>query len=114
MSFGQPSRSTFCAGQIVQCQRSAICLLAEVIDVVSDRDRLWLRPLALAVTKEDTCQIFDCREDSQLLVPLSSFEAAEDVAAITVLSQLPEIPQATQEGRQHLRLLLRRLLVTAV
>ncbi|WP_338461834.1 hypothetical protein VZH09_12815 [Synechococcus elongatus IITB7] len=114
MSFGQPSRSPFCAGQIVQCQRSLLWLLAEVIDVVSDRDRLWLRPLAVAVSQAESWQVFDCREDSQLLVPLSAFEAAEDVAAITLLSQLSETPQASQAGRQHLRSLLRQLLVTAV
>lgn len=114
MSLGQPSRSSFCAGQIVQCQRSPLWLLAEVIDVVSDRDRLWLRPLAVAVTQTESWQVFDCREDSQLLVPLGSFEAAEDVAAITLLSQLSETPQASQEGRQYLRSLLRQLLVAAV
>ena len=109
MSLWQPPRSPFCAGQIVQYRTDQAWLLAEVIETVTDRDRLWLRPLLIAVPHQDDWKALDLREDSQLLVPSTGFEAAEDIAAIGLLCQLPERAGRSEEGRLQLRSLLQQL-----
>lgn len=99
----------FQAHQIVRLQHESTYLYAEVIQVVSARRLCWARPLVLLLPKMpestfltptprlmdaefDAYTFLDLRQGSDLLLPLSWFEAAIDVEVIPILAQL-DIPK---------------------
>jgi hypothetical protein len=64
-------------------------LLAEVIQMVPERERCWARPLALAhVEKYQLKLLHDLRETSQLILPASFFREALDTEVFPLMTEL--------------------------
>ncbi len=76
--------------QIICIDRSpGLLLLAEVIQMVSERERCWARPLALAQTEEYQLKLLhDLRETSQLILPASLFREALDTEVLPLMTEL--------------------------
>ncbi|WP_448570398.1 hypothetical protein [Trichothermofontia sp.] len=114
--------------QIVYLQVDRVRLFAEVIQVVVDRQVLWLRPLALKVPDESDARaadvtvatnvdanhacsdrgggdhgrsvIHDLRQGSDLLWPMTWVQPALDIDAIPVIAALgPESPKLDPPNR---------------
>lgn len=115
--------------QIVYLQVDRVRLFAEVIQVVADRQVLWLRPLALQVPDvesdslaveitvamnvdaNDACSdrgawqdsrsvIHDLRQGSDLLGPMAWVQPALDLEVLPVLAELgPESPKLEPPNR---------------
>ncbi len=68
---------------------SELMLLAEVIQMVPERDRCWARPLALAQVEEYQLKLLhDLREASQLILPASLFREALDTEVLPLMTEL--------------------------
>lgn len=79
----------FKSGQIVALEAEDACLYAEVIQVVSDRQVCWVRPLMLVESAAEGSPVsYDLRESSDLIWPLQLFRAALDTEAIPLLVEL--------------------------
>jgi hypothetical protein len=80
----------FSPNQIVCIDRSPnLLLLAEVIQMVPERDRCWARPLALAQVEEYQLKLLhDLREASQLILPASFFREALDTEVLPLMTEL--------------------------
>ncbi len=83
--------------QIVRLEHINTCLYAEVIQVVSERQLCWVRPLFLAISSpaevgylsaEENLQVIDLRMSSDLFWPIDLFQAASDTEVIPLLMQL--------------------------
>lgn len=108
----------FQPGQIVGLDCQNTCLYAEVIQVVTQRQMCWVRPLML-VEKDQPCEersffpmVSDLRQSSDLILPLSLFRVALDTEVIPLLMQLninhdkAPIPAL---AHQHLQAFVRRV-----
>ncbi len=81
---------SFRPNQIICIDRSPnLLLLAEVIQMVPERDRCWARPLALAQVEEYKLKLLhDLREASQLILPASLFREALDTEVLPLMTEL--------------------------
>jgi hypothetical protein len=78
----------FQPGQIVSLEHYTKRLYAEVIQVVVSRQLCWVRPLLLVTFIEESPQITDLRDASDLLWSINFFQPALDTEVITLLSQI--------------------------
>lgn len=78
----------FQPGQILSLDYGNRNLYAEVIQVVTERDLCWVRPLLLANSTDEPPIITDLRDASDLLWPINLFRPALDTEVIGLLSQL--------------------------
>ncbi len=80
----------FRPNQIICIDRSPkLLLLAEVIQMVPERERCWARPLALAQVEEYQLKLLhDLREASQLILPASFFREALDTEVLPLMTEL--------------------------
>jgi hypothetical protein len=75
--------------QIVCIEHAELCLFAEVIQLVPERERCWAKCLALGSWQEDSWQLlYDLRESSQLILPISVFRVAMDTEVLPLLTEL--------------------------
>jgi hypothetical protein len=84
--------------QIVCLDHENTCLYTEVIEVVASRQICWVRPVMLTVSIADSnwllgessepLTLYDLRQSSDLLWPLSLFRPALDTEVIPLLVQL--------------------------
>jgi hypothetical protein len=102
------------SGQIVRLTQARARLYGEVIDHITSRDMLWVRPLLLVspwpesevditITSQ---QVQDLREESHLLWPSALFAAVLDTEILPLLPYLyNDKPQAepSPETARHLR-----------
>ncbi len=81
---------SFRSNQIICIDRSPnLLLLAEVIQMVPERQRCWARPLALAQVEDYKLKLLhDLREASQLILPTSFFREALDTEVLPVMTEL--------------------------
>jgi hypothetical protein len=103
----------FKSGQIVCLKSDNYCLYGEVIQVITQRQLCWVRPLAIAITintdnfssKIDADrEIIDLRSTSDLLLPLTLFRASYDTEAIYILTELATKQQTPD--RQKMSIIL--------
>jgi hypothetical protein len=89
-------------GQIVRLTQGSARLYGEVIDHITSRDLLWVRPLLLVEpwpeSDFDLClssqQVQDLREESHLLWPSRLFTVALDTEVLPLLAYLyPDKPK---------------------
>ena len=87
----------FQSGQIVCLESDRSFLYGEVIQVVTQRQLCWVRPLTIAVTLQENNssfdvngdrEIIDLRSASDLLLPLTLFRASYDTEVISLLAEL--------------------------
>jgi hypothetical protein len=93
-------------------------LYAEVVQQVSQRQRSWLRPLALSLCVDNADRleniVYDLRGCSDLLWPQTQLRAALDTELFDLLALLPpEKPDASsalcREAHKQLHVFLSRL-----
>jgi hypothetical protein len=88
--------------EIVYIENNEFRLFAEVIQTIPDRDRCWVKPLALAqYTDFQFRLLYNLQECAQLILPLNLFRSALDTEVIPVmmeLFQLEKIPDRCQNG----------------
>jgi hypothetical protein len=103
----------FKPGQILYLEHQASRLYAEVIQVISERNLCWVRPLALLAPTpigrspqfiqelsedpETPLTLYDMRQGADLFCPPSLFRAALDTEVIPLLAQLNAL-----ESQAHL------------
>jgi hypothetical protein len=94
----------FQPSQIVCLEHQNIYLYSEVIQVISDRQLCWVRPLVLAIIRDSltTEKILDLRFTSDLLWPINLFRPALDTEVIPLLSEL-DSPDYRAESIQNAR-----------
>lgn len=87
--------STFQEGQIIYLQHETLRLYAETIQIIKTRKLCWARPLALIQLpaerysdRYEALMLYDLRQGSDLLLPISLFQIALDTEAIPVITQL--------------------------
>ena len=90
-------QNLFKSGQIVCLESDRSFLYGEVIQVVTQRQLCWVRPLTIAVTLNENSssfesnldrEIIDLRSASDLLLPLTLFRASYDTEVISLLTKL--------------------------
>jgi hypothetical protein len=65
-----------------------LLLLAEVIQMVPERERCWAKPLGLAhVEKYQLKLLHNLRETSQLILPASFFREALDTEVLPLMTE---------------------------
>ncbi len=94
--------------EIVCLEHQGHCLYAEVIQAVTEQQRSWLRPLALALATVETTtwnqdeariqQIYDLRECSDLLWPQTQLRAALDIELLPMLTMLQTEKGSTENS----------------
>jgi hypothetical protein len=107
----------FCPNQIICIELNDLRLFAEVIQMISDRDRLWARPLALAEQEHyDLRLLYDLRTAPQLILPPALFREALDTEVMPLMTELFQLealvkPEPNSEvlGRQALQAFMRNL-----
>lgn len=91
--------SSFSAGQIVYLEHQGDRLYGEIIQVVHQRQMLWLRPLLLTLA-ESRAEPISLHGTADLLWPMHGFQAALDVETLPLLAALhPKQTQNLQEYR---------------
>jgi len=105
----------FQGNQIVCLEHENSFLYAEVIQVIEARQTCWVRPWMLKVFSfpnnnlsniDDNPTIFDLRDSSDLVLPISLFRVALDTEVIPLLSELDNPESEEQDlilARQQLR-----------
>ncbi len=100
------SNFNFKGNQIVCLEHDQSFLYAEVIQVIETRQTCWVRPWLLKILSSANNQfsnlpeketIFDLRESSDLVLPISLFRLALDTEVIPLLSELDTLK--TQRAR---------------
>jgi hypothetical protein len=108
----------FKSGQIVCLESGDYSLYGEVIQVITQRQLCWVRPLTIAiiVSTDDFStydssskinsdrEIIDLRSASDLLLPLALFRASYDTEVIYILTELAAKQQTT--NRQQMSVIL--------
>jgi hypothetical protein len=100
----------FRSQEIVYIQDDEWRLFAEVIQTIPDRNRCWVKPLALAnYTDFQFRLLHDCQDCAQLILPLYLFHTAIDTDVIPVMMELFQLekigdrsPHTTSISRQAL------------
>jgi len=80
------SATKFQAKQIVCLEHQNTYLYAEVIDIIEARQMCWGRPLLLS--SDELSSLYDLREGSDILLPLSLFRPALDTELIPLLMEI--------------------------
>ncbi|MDY6802737.1 MAG: hypothetical protein SXA11_02885 [Cyanobacteriota bacterium] len=108
------SNSNFQSHQIVCLEHENSFLYAEVIQVIEARKTCWVRPLMFKILSygdnklsdfPESQTIFDLRESSDLVLPISLFRVALDTEVIPLLSEL----DAPKNQERDLRIARREL-----
>jgi hypothetical protein len=102
----------FKPGQILYLEHQTSRLYAEVIQMISERNLCWVRPLALLTPVQAApCQssqtlnedpertslaLYDMRQGSDLFCPPSLFQAALDTDVISLLTRLNALESQAQ------------------
>ena len=109
------SNFNFKGNQIVCLEHDNSFLYAEVIQVIETRNTCWVRPWLLKILSSAPNQfsnlpekqrIFDLRESSDLVLPISLFRLALDTEVIPLLSELDALKTQEQDliiARKQLR-----------
>jgi hypothetical protein len=88
--------------EIVYIEDNRLRLFAEVIQTIPDRNRFWVKPLALAKYIDfEFILLHDLQECAQLILPVSLFRSALDTDVIPVmmeLFQLKKMPDRNQKA----------------
>ena len=120
------SSHSFQPGQIVGLDYQNCCLYAEVIQVVNSRQLCWVRPLILLEylsdgnivdsqslqSLQDSANLSDLRESSDLIWPIQLFRAALDTEVIPLLVHLEALEgktTITQTAHQQLQGFVRQV-----
>lgn len=74
--------------QIVCLESDNRYLYAEIIQVISSRQMLWVRPLVLKEETGPECQFWNLQEGADLVWPLQLFRMALDTEVIPLLTEL--------------------------
>ena len=90
--------------QIVYLEHHNRRLFAEIIQVLPDRGRLWLRPLMLGIWSSDDdasfwdppSELYDLREGADLVWPIAGFRLALDTEVIPLLMQLETLSKTPE------------------
>ena len=81
----------FSPNQIVCLEQGELRLFGEVVQMVPERFRCWVRPLAMAQVVPESLQpllLYDLRESSHLVLPAQVFREALDTEVIPIMSAL--------------------------
>jgi hypothetical protein len=89
----------FYPSQIVCLERQNVWLYGEVIQVISQRESCWVRPLLLVQHSDDPPEIFDVRCVSDLIFPFSFFRPALDTEVIPLLTHLSKSDRSFEEDQ---------------
>jgi hypothetical protein len=98
--------------QIVCLEHQNYSLYSEVIQVITQRNSCWVRPLLLVVHSDNIQEVFDVRCVSDLIFPFSFFRPALDTELIPLLSYLSKgdlSPEDEQVSRFRFQELLREI-----
>lgn len=107
------SQNLFKSGQIVCLDSGKSSLYGEVIQVVTQRQLCWVRPLTIAAAldsnsssfeKDENREIIDLRSASDLLLPLTLFRASYDTEAIFLLTKLAAREEPSDKQQMSLYL----------
>jgi len=106
MSLPTAALPKFQDGQIIYLQHKTMRLYAETIQIIKSRQLCWARPLALiqlldevGINPDQPLILYDLRQGSDLLLPISLFRVALDTDAIPVITQL-NVPKDDLSGEQ--------------
>ena len=81
----------FSPNQIVCLEQGELRLFGEVVQMVPERFRCWVRPLAMTQVMPESLQLlllYDLRESSHLVLPAQVFREALDTEVIPIMSAL--------------------------
>jgi hypothetical protein len=89
--------------QIVCIEQADLRLFAEVIQIVPDHNRCWVRPLILGRSDGYELEfLHDMREAPQLLLPISFFRMAIDTEVLPLLAELWNFDKAPDLADEEL------------
>jgi hypothetical protein len=92
----------FCPQEIVYIENNKLRLFAEVIQTIPERNRCWVKPLALAKYSDFKFELLhDLQACAQLILSASLFRSALDTDVIPVmmeLFQLEKMPDRSQNA----------------
>lgn len=103
--------------EIVYIENNGFRLFAEVIQTIPDRNRCWVKPLALATYADFQFRLLhDLQECAQLILPIDLFRSALDTETFTVIMELFQLekmpivdPEITSICRQALHYFIRNI-----
>ncbi|MGF1522606.1 MAG: hypothetical protein ACFBSF_09855 [Leptolyngbyaceae cyanobacterium] len=99
--------------QVVFIQHEESSLYGELIQVMTDRSTVWLRPLALCVETPDqkTYMVFDVRNGPDIICPEYLYQPALDDGWLRLLEKMSNHQETCDftQANQHLRLFLKAL-----
>ncbi|PSN18404.1 hypothetical protein C7271_12720 [filamentous cyanobacterium CCP5] len=97
--------SDFTPGQIVYLEHQGDRLYGEIIQVVRQRQMIWLRPLVITIPKDPQSERVDLSDTADLLWPMHRLRAALDVDALPILADLPakRLSSTAEPGDRRLR-----------
>lgn len=81
----------FSPNQVVCLEQGELRLFGEVVQMVPERFRCWVRPLAMAQVMPESLQLlllYDLRESSHLVLPAQVFREALDMEVIPIMGAL--------------------------
>jgi hypothetical protein len=81
----------FSPNQVVCLEQGELLLFGEVVQMVPERSRCWVRPLAMAQVVPESLQLlllYDLRESSHLVLPAQVFREALDTEVIPIMGAL--------------------------
>jgi len=81
----------FSPNQVVCLEQGELRLFGEVVQMVPERSRCWVRPLAMAQVVPESLQLlllYDLRESSHLVLPAQIFREALDTEVIPIMGAL--------------------------
>ncbi len=102
LTLNQPL-TRFTVDQIVCLESGDRRLFAEVVQVIEERSRCWVRPLALAEVQPTSLVLnlcYDLRESSHLVLAQHFFRAALDTEVMPLLSALYQSAKSGEEADQ--------------
>jgi hypothetical protein len=105
--------------EIVCIENDRLRLFAEVIQTIPERDRCWVKPLALAnFTEYQFVLLHNLQECAQLILPANLFRSALDTEVVPVMMELFKSekifdlnPNFTSANRQALHHFINSLLI---
>jgi hypothetical protein len=91
----------FRSQEIVYIEYNELRLFAEVIQTIPDRNRCWVKPLALAKYTDFKFELLhDLQECAQLILSASLFRSALDTDVIPVMMELFQL-EKTADRSNH-------------
>jgi hypothetical protein len=96
----ESSHFLFRPQEIVYIEDDELRLFAEVIQTIPDRNRCWVKPLALAKYADFQLRLLhDFQECAQLILPVSLFRSALDTDVIPVMMELFQLEKISDRGQ---------------